>query len=316
MALANGVCESSRHPPSRSCAPHRMDDRPPIQHRSRSLWRHALQCLARSGHRRPSNNRRSLRPRSRSHFAADCKAGFVPLGACPEYRRITSRSFRSPTGSGVISRLPKNIFVALSNALAASGGRKSPDTSATNWPAQITIGYAQSLRHSGFSANALQHSLNAFQHESPVARKEAARLAQLALGDVGPGKHAPVFDGYASPLDLAPYSDELQPLLGTVRDALPCGDSGLDTELGRLLAIVQPSDSLFLDKALAQITAESSPVDDVHWLIVAARLPAPAPTSSFLRSQRPCCRSTARSQSDISLATPTGTTASPRCSPP
>src|SRR5262249_49612944 len=58
-----------------------------------------------------------------------------------------------------------------------------------------------------------------------------------------------------------------------VAEAFPSGDRTMDLELARLAAMLAPLNDSLLDKILAQITDDSSAIDDVHYLIVAARLP-------------------------------------------
>ncbi|MGH7127679.1 MAG: HEAT repeat domain-containing protein, partial [Planctomycetaceae bacterium] len=115
-----------------------------------------------------------------------------------------------------------------------------------------------------------------------VAQKlEIIRLAQLAFGDMGPAKDRPaVFDGYAP---LANYVVPLEAWLhGWVRwndvpkglaRLYPSGNEKVDYEFARLLAMIEPKDSGLLDRILANVTGESHPVDDIHHLIVAARIP-------------------------------------------
>src|SRR6185437_6747232 len=49
----------------------------------------------------------------------------------------------------------------------------------------------------------------------------------------------------------------------------------LDRELSRTLAVMEDEDSATLDKIAARLTADSDPVEDIHYLIVLARLRAP-----------------------------------------
>ena len=50
--------------------------------------------------------------------------------------------------------------------------------------------------------------------------------------------------------------------------------SELDRELGRIIAMIQPGDSGLLAKVVGRITAESDPVEDVHWMLIAGRINA------------------------------------------
>jgi putative membrane-bound dehydrogenase-like protein len=103
---------------------------------------------------------------------------------------------------------------------------------------------------------------------------EAVRILQLAIGDVGNEEAGPVFEGYAPNADLEPHERELDPLRITLAKIFPTGDRHLDLELARLVAMISPANDELLTKVASQITPESSPVDDIHYLIVAARIPA------------------------------------------
>src|SRR5690606_24681625 len=89
------------------------------------------------------------------------------------------------------------------------------DTNAAHdaWAAQMTLGFAETLREPDFSPAALQRAVRCLRSGSAQYRLEAARLAALALGDVGPSGRPPVFDGYAGVTDLAPHREALAELL-------------------------------------------------------------------------------------------------------
>ena len=111
--------------------------------------------------------------------------------------------------------------------------------------------------------------------EVPVSlKRDAVRLAQLALGDVGPsGGRAAVFDGYGAVLPaetLSPVTGEVSRSIETV---FPTGNRELDNELARLAAMVSTAEPRLLEKFLAQLDRRSHPVSDLHFLITAARIP-------------------------------------------
>jgi putative heme-binding domain-containing protein len=111
---------------------------------------------------------------------------------------------------------------------------------------------------------------------SPDMKLDAVRLLQRSLGDMGPANKRPAaFDGYASQLDLDPWERELDPLRSQIADFSPVDDPLLNHELSRLVAMLQPFNPKLLDAALAGITEESPAVDDIHRLLVAARIPIP-----------------------------------------
>jgi putative membrane-bound dehydrogenase-like protein len=107
----------------------------------------------------------------------------------------------------------------------------------------------------------------------PTVKLQAVRLMQLSLGDLGSLDQMPaVYDGYISPLPMTLEEQKLDPVRATVAKVYPTGDHATDFELGRLIAMIAPSNPELLDKVLTKITEESHPTDDVHHLIVASRI--------------------------------------------
>ena len=111
--------------------------------------------------------------------------------------------------------------------------------------------------------------------ENPVDLKlDAVRLLQLLVGDMGPGQNRPpVFDGYASNLDLEEYERELDPLRVQLAELYPTGDARLDDELTRLFAMVTTYNGKVIDAICDQMTPDSDPVHDIHQLVALARCP-------------------------------------------
>lgn len=110
---------------------------------------------------------------------------------------------------------------------------------------------------------------------APELRYDAVRLAQLALGDIGPAERtADTFSGYAARADLAEWEAKIDPLRERIVALFPTGDEAADEELVRLLAMLRPEDPALLGRVLDQITAESHPTGDLHHLFVIARLPS------------------------------------------
>jgi putative membrane-bound dehydrogenase-like protein len=104
-------------------------------------------------------------------------------------------------------------------------------------------------------------------------RLECARAMQMALGDLGPAEKRPaVFEGYAPRLDLSSQEKLLNPYRTRIAEIFPTGDTKLDREVSRVIAMLAPLNDELLDKILAKLTDKSDPVDDVHYLIVAARI--------------------------------------------
>ncbi len=109
----------------------------------------------------------------------------------------------------------------------------------------------------------------------PVELKlDAVRLLQLTLGDMGPGpERPPVFDGYASSLNLEEFERELDPLRVQLAELFPTGMPLLDDELIRLFAMITTFNGKVIDAICNGLTPTSDPVDDIHRLVALARCP-------------------------------------------
>jgi putative heme-binding domain-containing protein len=143
------------------------------------------------------------------------------------------------------------------------------------WAAAARTASAYAARKPGYSAFTVDVALRIIKGRHPPELKlEAARLMQIGLGDVVPseGTVEGVFEGYASRLDLSEHSAELTTLVKELEQLYHTRDKAVDAELGRVIAMLQPGSAALLDKVLAPVTAESHPVDDIHQLIIAARI--------------------------------------------
>jgi putative heme-binding domain-containing protein len=104
-------------------------------------------------------------------------------------------------------------------------------------------------------------------------RLEALRLAELALGDVRVEKLANAFGtGYS-----AMYPERVDELVRRdvgkqLAKLFPTGEKRVNQELGRVLAMLEVDDQPLLARVCERITASSAPDEDMHWLIVLARL--------------------------------------------
>ena len=176
---------------------------------------------------------------SRDRFVAQAAAGVVPA--------LTAREFRD-------------------TALAARE---------EGWRASLWSAFGYVRRAPGFNSYALEMGRGILAGEnSPQLKLNAVRLMQLGLGDVGKNsKRKPVYDGYLSPLDLTGHDRELDACAIEATRLFPSGHERLDAELARLLGMLAPYNSDLVDRLLAQITDDSDPVDDVHFLIVASLIP-------------------------------------------
>lgn len=101
---------------------------------------------------------------------------------------------------------------------------------------------------------------------------DMARVVQLKLGDVGaPALRGTVWEGYSrrSGNEAMP-----RPTLGYLRMSFPSGHGGIDLELSRIFAMIEDDDAKTLANVAAKLTKDSHPTQDVHYLIVLARMKA------------------------------------------
>jgi putative heme-binding domain-containing protein len=110
--------------------------------------------------------------------------------------------------------------------------------------------------------------------QSPVQlRRDAVRVLQMALSDVGPGKdRPPMFEGYAPRAELDSIERELNPLMTKVANAFPSGDSAMDHELIRVFAMTAPLNRDLFTRLMAGITDLTLPADDIHRLAAISRI--------------------------------------------
>lgn len=126
----------------------------------------------------------------------------------------------------------------------------------------------------------------------PETRLAAVRAVQRALGDLtDPKLRGTVWEGYSARRDppwpasgaraAAPAA-----ILTTLRAAFPSGAADLDRELSRTLAMLQDDDPATLEKVAGLLTGASHPAEDVHALIVLARLRSRRTPAVTARSAR------------------------------
>jgi putative heme-binding domain-containing protein len=116
------------------------------------------------------------------------------------------------------------------------------------------------------------------EHGLAVAvRLDAVRLLQRCLGGLGArSARGTVWEGYTRRQAKPDLPDRT---LAEVRAAFPSGDVNLDRELARTLALVEDEDAATLRKTAGFLTPRSHPSEDVHYLIVLARLHGPRPAA-------------------------------------
>jgi hypothetical protein len=80
-----------------------------------------------------------------------------------------------------------------------------------------------------------------------------------------------VWEGYTPRTAGQPVPEKARAAL---RAAFPSGHADLDRELSRTLAMIEDDDPAVLGKVAERLTKDSDPIEDVHYLIVLARLRA------------------------------------------
>ena len=110
----------------------------------------------------------------------------------------------------------------------------------------------------------------------PVTRLDAVRLLQLGLGDVKLVQDKPdTYDGFAAARTEEVPAALRSEVVARLAPSFPSGDADLDRELGRLLGMMSADAPGLLDRVAAKLTDTSPVEDDIHFLMVAARLPSP-----------------------------------------
>jgi putative membrane-bound dehydrogenase-like protein len=102
----------------------------------------------------------------------------------------------------------------------------------------------------------------------PERRVEGVRLVQLGLGDLGGKKTiGTIWEGYAPRREI---SDEAA--AKKLAAVFPTSHADLDRELARTLGMLGHADDAVRLRVLAKCDADSSPLDDIHYLACYARL--------------------------------------------
>lgn len=174
--------------------------------------------------------------------------------------------FNRLTASRLVARLDQASFQSLSQAVVKAG-----------WQATLMYAVGYLPRSTASTKYGIQFAVRVLDGDYPASLKyQAARLLQMALGDMVPAAGtAPAFEAYSTRLDLSAFERDLDPLRVRLTDVFPTGDANVDRELSRALTMLSVENTKLLDKVLAKITDDSDPVDDIHYLLVAARITAP-----------------------------------------
>ena len=108
------------------------------------------------------------------------------------------------------------------------------------------------------------------------ARLTALRAIQDLLGGISDkATHGTVWEGYSARGSALGRESLEGPVIKALRAAFPSGHADLDRELSRTLAMIEDEDAALPARILDLITSKSSPVEDIHYLIVLARLRGP-----------------------------------------
>ncbi len=135
--------------------------------------------------------------------------------------------------------------------------------------------YLQAWRLTRVDERFLRSLLELWQsHKDVPTQLELVRLVQLGCGDIDPSVQKPdVLAGYTFRWHEQ-LSEQMKREIATlVAERFPSGDRALDYELARVACALRHPVPQMLDLLARKWTNESSPVDDVHWLICAAGIP-------------------------------------------
>ncbi len=174
--------------------------------------------------------------------------------------------FVRQSAASIVARLPEDRLQPLARLVKS-------DAQAT-----VALGLGLASRSREVLLNVVEMGLSVLEPadgvQHPVElRLQAARLMQMGLSDVGPAANRlPVFEGYAPRADLAAFEQDLNPIRARIAEVFPSGDATLDQEISRTISMLAPLNDGLLQKMLDQITPETDPVLDIHYLLVASRI--------------------------------------------
>jgi putative heme-binding domain-containing protein len=116
-------------------------------------------------------------------------------------------------------------------------------------------------------------------------RLAAVRLMQTSLGDlIAPRLMGTVWEGYSLRRSFGVGKAHLARAVTALRHSFPSGNADLDREVSRTLAVLEDDDPTTLIRVIRKVTAKSHPVEDIHYLIVLARLRGPRPAAVTKRT--------------------------------
>lgn len=159
----------------------------------------------------------------------------------------------------------RGLLQATAALMAAQDQRERGERSQIDPRAEITEGVSRP----GFGVTHLLMDRNL----APEVRLHAVRIVQLALGGLMAAKEqGTVWEGYSRRHEEIPVPNSLRMAL---RSTFPSGHTDLDREISRTLAMLEDDSAGTLGKIADRLTAGSDPIEDIHYLIVFARMRAP-----------------------------------------
>lgn len=181
--------------------------------------------------------------------------------------------FNRALSAAVVARMPEAQLPAVSQA-ATEHSARAVVSYAAGWLAQVGTDLGRVRR----AMSPVTVSLLAGDYP-PDLKLDALRLLEWMLGDLGPSpRHRAAFDGYAPGIDPAELERDWDNLRIQLAELYPTQNPLVDTELSRVLAMLAPINQKLVDRLLAPITSASDPIEDIHQLLVVARLPVPRST--------------------------------------
>jgi putative heme-binding domain-containing protein len=212
-----------------------------------------------------------------------------------EVRKAVQASWDHPDRS--VRRAAAELVETLSSRQTRVLGRQAKTPLA-----QLTLGFA-SLANNPAQALARAAKVLTGKTNDAGTRLVAVRLTQLAFGDVmSPRRKGTVWEGYsprripfwANEGSALPPDGNRQPArfdpstfaraVAALRATFPAGSADLDRETSRTLGILEDDNPTILTRVAGKLTADTDPVEDVHYLIVLARLRGPRPAAITQRT--------------------------------
>lgn len=203
------------------------------------------------------------------------------LRALVEMRRFRAQLTEEAIQAAVLANwdsADRYVRKAAADLLAALDGQKREALAVrARSPLQQTTWGVVSWQTEPAQVLRLATRLLAQKDTAPEARLASVRLVQLALGGLMSAEaKGTVWEGYSPRQRVFPPraidGQTFTRSLATLRDVFPSGHADVDREVSRTLAMLEDEDHSLLHKVAERLTALSDPVEDLHYLIVLARL--------------------------------------------